>query len=419
MSEGPSKVLIVTQTFPPEMGGNASRMGDSVKYLAAEGWEATVVAPQHCYPPGNFERTWERHSVERRNGAVVHRLWTWQPGSSDPSFVSRTAYYLLFAIHALLWTLVRGRRYDLYFCTTPPVFASLPALVASALFRKPLVVDVRDLWINAAIGLGFVQRRSLTTRLSRRYEELVMHRADRILTTTDEMSDRIRDDYPDLPADRLTVIPNGVDTEVFAPREGIEEERTVVYIGNVGHMMDFEAAVRSMQFVDEPLELRIVGDGDLRPETERLVDELDLGDRITVHDPIDREEVPTILSRAMIGIVPLKPISSLRYAVPIKTYEYMACKLPVVGTGEGAIESVVSDQETGVLVDDDPRAIADAFESLAGDPGRRVRLGENGYRCATEQYDRRVISRRLGEVLRSVVADSSGSKPGAERHSDR
>ena len=406
MSTGSSKVLVITQAFPPEMGGNASRMGDSVSYLADDGWETTVVAPQPCYPPGNFERSWARHTVEHHHGAEVHRLWTWQPATADPSFANRMAYYLLFAVHALLWTLVHGRRYDVYLCTTPPIFTSIPALAASVRFRKPLVVDVRDLWIDAAVGLGFLNREGVATRLSRGYRGFVFRTAARVLTTTDVMRERTAEDHPRVAPETLVVVPNGVDTETFSPRER-QRDRTVVYIGNVGYMMDFEAAVRSMQYVESSLRMRFVGDGDRRPDVERLVDELGLGDRISFHDPVERDEVPDVLSEAMIGLVPLKPIPSLEYAVPIKVYEYMACKLPIVGTGSGAIETVVEEADTGVLVDNEPRTLAAALDALAADPERGARLGENGFQCATERYDRRVISERLSEILQSVVENSA------------
>ena len=83
------KLLIVSQHFPPERSGNASRISDLSRFLGQDGFDVVVAAPFPCFPFGAFTKT-NRLSATRREGDVtVVSLWAWQPGSPDPSFLER------------------------------------------------------------------------------------------------------------------------------------------------------------------------------------------------------------------------------------------------------------------------------------------------------------------------------------------
>lgn len=396
------RAVIVSQQYPPELGGNASRVGDTARQLAREGWDIEVVAPPKSYPAGTHDRTWSRHDATEEEGVRVHRLWSWQPTRSDPNAVERLAYYLIFAVHATLWLLYHRGRFDIYVCTTPPIFTAIPGVLASWVSRRPFVVDIGDLWIDAAASLGFIDERSLSTRLSRRYEHFVLLRADRILTTTDEMSRLLERGHGPALSNRLVVVPNAVDTERFVPGD-TDDGRTIIYTGNFGHAQDLEACIRAMQYVDSAATLRLVGDGDLRGRLERLVAELELEGRVDIEPPVDRSAVPVLLSSSAVGIATLRQTDGLRYAVPSKTYEYMACGLPVVGTDIGALAELLSESGGGLAVDSDPRALAEAFDRLLSNPELRQRMGAAGRQHVEERYDRKSVGRKLDATLSELL----------------
>ncbi|MFB6105942.1 MAG: glycosyltransferase family 4 protein [Halobacteriaceae archaeon] len=392
-----NRVLVVSQQFLPEMGGNANRVGDTARYLHDAGWEVTVLAPPRTYPFGAHERSWERHVHEGYAGVDVHRLWTWQPTRPDPGFLSRLAYYLVFAVHATLWVALRRSAFDVVLCATPPPFTAVPGLVADRLGEAAFVVDVGDLWVDAAASLGLVSEGSPLTRATRAFEGLVFSRAAQILTTTGEMNRQVTATHGDDVAAKLVTVPNAVDTGRFTPAEG--DGRTVVYAGNFGHAQDLENCVRAMQHVESDARLLLVGDGDRRPQIARLVDELDLGDRVEVRDPVDRAEIPGLLADAAVGLATLRRTPGLRYAVPSKTYEYMAAGLPVIGTDIGALAEFLSESGGGVAVDEDPRAIAAAIDRLVTDDDYRARLGRQGRAHVEAHYDRTQVGQHLSETL--------------------
>jgi glycosyltransferase involved in cell wall biosynthesis len=394
-------VLVVTQSFPPEMGGNASRIGDTTSYLAEEDWDLTVVAPSPCYPPGQFPRSWSLREETERDGVTVHRLWTWQPISEDPGLLQRAAYYLIFALHALAWVLQHGNEYDAVLTSTPPIFTGIPGFVAKYVHDMQWIVDVRDLWIDAAANLDEVSLGIGLIGVSRRYQRLVLASADRVLTTTPELCSRLADTYGAL-TEKFAVVPNGVDTSRFTPDDRLAQPR-VVYTGNLGHAQDIETCIRAMQYVKSEASFWIVGDGDRQSALRRLAADLDIEDEVEFVGLVGRDRVPDLLNSSAVGVAPVDSAEELSYAVPTKAFEYMASELPVVATGNGAVERLVAESDAGVVVDDGPKALAETFDRLIVDDDLRHRLGHNGRRYVVRERDRGEIARQISDELHDLV----------------
>ncbi|WP_226479959.1 glycosyltransferase family 4 protein [Natrinema amylolyticum] len=391
--------------------GNASRIHDNARHLAADDeWEVTVLAPPPTFPFGSFERSWERSRTYERDGMTVHRLWAWQPTTEDPGLASRLLYYVLFPLHALLWLTINYRSFDVIFLSSPPVFVGIAGLPFALLDRKPLVVDVRDLWIDSAIELDFIEEGGLFERFSRAYERVLLEAADRITVTTALLGSRLAATYG-IDEEKIHHIPNGVDVDRYTPTETeTEGTKTIVYTGNVGHAQDLESCIRAVGRLERSdVVFRIVGDGDRAPALKRLVAEEGLEDVVEFEGLVPREAVPGYIEDAEVGLAPIKSDEALEYAVPTKTFEYLACKVPVVATGSGEIESVIESSGGGVVVDNDPDAIATVLDRYLDDPQRRERLGERGRRHIEAHYDRAATARRLGTVLEDACGGGSGT----------
>jgi glycosyltransferase involved in cell wall biosynthesis len=406
-----TRAIVVTQNFPPDSLGNASRIHDNAKHLAADDeWEVTVLAPPPAFPFGSFERSWDRSRTYRQDGMTVHRLWAWQPASEDPGLLSRFCYYVLFPLHALLWLGINYRSFDVIFLSSPPVFVGIAGLPFALLDLKPLVVDVRDLWIDTAVELDIVKDGGAFVRLSRVYERVLLAAADRITVTTGVLGSRLRAAY-DVDGGKIHHVPNGVDVDRYTPAESdADGPTTIIYTGNVGHAQDLESCIRAVGRLERSdVVLRIVGNGDRMPALQRLVAEEGLADVVEFEGLVPRAAVPGFIEEAEIGLAPIKSDEALEYAVPTKTFEYLACEVPVVATGTGEIESVIEASGGGVVVDNDPDAIATALERFLDDPQRRESRGETGRRHVEERYDRAATARRLGTILADACEDGTAT----------
>lgn len=404
-----TRAIIVTQNFPPDRLGNASRIHDNAKHLAADDeWEVTVLAPPPAFPFGSFDRSWERSRTYQQDGMTVHRLWAWQPTSEDPSLISRLCYYVLFPLHALLWLTVHYRSFDVIFLSSPPVFVGITGFPFALLNLKPVVVDVRDLWIDSAVELDIIEEGSVFVRLTRAYERALLKAADRITVTTTVLGSRLTAAYG-IEDGKIHHVPNGVDVDRYTPTEADSDgPKTIVYTGNLGYAQDLESCIRAVGQLDRSdVVFRIVGNGDRMPALQRLVAAEGLDEIVEFEGLVPREAVPNFIEDAEIGLAPIKSDEALEYAVPTKIFEYLACEVPVVATGSGEIESVIEASDGGVVVDNDPNAIATALERFLDDPRRREALGENGRKHVEERYDRVATARRLKRILADVSDDGT------------
>lgn len=433
--------------YPPEKGGNASRIHDTATKLEDHGWNATVVAPPPSYPPGKFESTWQRTRTEVVDGITVHRLWTWQPRTENPGMARRLPYFLLFGIHVMWWLLWNVRKYDVVVTSTPPISTGAPGFVAK-LFGVPWLVDVRDLWIDASISLGYLREGSVIERLSRWFQRTVLETADRVSVTTQATVETVRDTYGEAVGAKTLVIPNGVDTDEFRPAadtgdrkafmdvttgasstEGTQvtthhstesghrgvsssdssgDRPVIVYAGNLGAAQDLESCIRAMTHVSTTdAVLRLVGGGDIESRLRALADELGVSDSVEFVGTVEREAVPGILADATIGIAPLADKEELAYAMPTKVYEYLACGLPIVTTGRGEVEQFVRASGGGIHVSNDPVAIAEAFDDLLADEERREQMATTGREHVVNRYDRSNIAERLAGELDTVVKEAA------------
>jgi len=400
------RVCIISQHFPPEKSGNASRIYDTAVHLANLGVDVTVLAPHPTFPAGSFPRTWQRSDVQEVDGVRVVRLWTWQPISGDPGFVSRMAYYLLFPLHATLWLLSARSRFDVIVTSAPPLFTGIPGYVLKRVSSVKWILDIRDLWIDASISLGFLREGSIYEKLSRRFEQMCLARADLVGVTTEELGRRISSRYRVTAP--LELMPNGVNTDFFRPTNGGKKQQ-IIYAGNVGHAQDLDKVALAVKSMNGTYNLRflIVGDGDTREHLERLVKTENLTDSVIFTGILPREEIPRLLSESLVGVAPLKRLANLEYAAPTKAYEYMACELPFVGCGDGEIAHLAEESGAGVIAGNTPEAIAATLSSLLDDPGRMEEMGRRGREYVTEHYDRRAVALKLKQHIERMTWTSA------------
>ena len=413
MSDTTRTLVVVSQQYPPDKSGHASRISDVASNLSKMEWDVEVLAPPPCFPHGEFDRDWYRTHPRTVDGVTVRRLWAWQPTEADPGTLSRLAYYVTFAVHAFLWLAVTRREHDAVVTTTPPISTGLVGFVAAA-SNTPWVTDVRDLWIDASVSLGFIPEGGLLERGSRRFQRRVLHAADAIAVTTETLGERLCDRYGSTLAEKLLLVPNGVDIGEFASAEPVDtsdrseradrpDRPAIVYVGNIGHAQALDTCVRAMGRIEHDAELRLVGGGDAVPDLRELAAAPGIEDRVEFTGPIPNEAVPALLASAEIGLAPLLDDPELAYAMPTKLYEYMGAGLPVVTTGRGEIERFVEESGGGVHVAADPDAVAAAIDRLLADDDRRRRIGAAGQAYVDPTYDREAITERLDEQLRHLV----------------
>ena len=194
-----------------------------------------------------------------------------------------------------------------------------------------------------------------------------------------------------LAADRVTVIPNGVDVARFPPRTTVRPVTTIVTVANLrrekAHETLLTAAARLLPHHPQ-LRFVIAGDGPRLHELRALADSLHISASVSFLGHC--EDVPSLLAQADAFVLP-----SRSEAFPNGAIEAMAAGLPVIASAVGGLLDLIDDGETGVLVPADaPLALADAIEALVLAPEHAAALGAAARAEVTRRYsfDRMVRS---------------------------
>lgn len=265
------------------------------------------------------------------------------------------------------------------------------ALEASRIFGKPLIVRCGYMWsANAGREHG---EESARASEARQVEELVFGAADRIVVTTQTMKSDVERRIPSA-AQRVRVIPNYVETDLFSPAGTEREARTVLFIGRIAPEKNLESLIEAV----EPLDLRLtlIGEGKLRPVLQRRFNDLD--GRLTWEGNVPNSQLPNYLNRAGCFVLP-----SLYEGHPKSLLEAMSCGVPVIGADSPGIRELIRHRETGLLCGTDADGIRTALRELMSDPVLCSELGRNGRGFVIENYSLdRIVQMEL-DLIHEII----------------
>ncbi|RPI53958.1 MAG: glycosyltransferase WbuB, partial [Acidobacteria bacterium] len=289
-------------------------------------------------------------------------------------------------------------------------------------FNIPLLLEV-----NAPLVLEQKKMRGLSLPLvARTTERLVLESADHVLV----VSQMLRQYMTDLGVspDRVSVIPNAADPDLFGPvvehsriRQTLGWEDRFVF-GFVGSMKPWHGvdilldAMRLLGGASSPFRLLLVGAG---PELENLrarAGEMGLGEVVHTTGAIPHQQVPDYLRAMDLAVAPYASDAD-EYFSPVKLFEYMAMAMPVVAARLGQVSEVIEPERTGWLYKP-----GDAFE-LAGLIGRlaperehRRAVGVAARERVMQEYTWRHNARRVVAIAEDVIAGRRSHRHGPGAH---
>jgi glycosyltransferase involved in cell wall biosynthesis len=271
----------------------------------------------------------------------------------------------------------------------------LPILVTGRILGYRVVTQVDDV----PFGPGYEREISwLTDYTKRAYTVLMGYLAHGVLAVTPEIKGLLVDQFG-LRADRIAVLPNGVDVTFIHPlpreeaidRLGLDPSlRYVVFCGNLANWVDFDTLLGAFSIVARErsdARLLLVGDGTERARVQRLVQELGLdGTVITTGFVEDRTIVRDYLAASTVTVAAHDNGYIDRIGVsPTKLAEYLAAGRAVVAKEVPGIRAVIEKTGSGIIVSGGAQEMAQALLSLL-DPERADALGSNGRRVAEERF---------------------------------
>jgi colanic acid biosynthesis glycosyl transferase WcaI len=375
--------VLLTEYFHPEIGAAQTRLRFLVAELLRAGHKVDVVTALPHYPSPKYFRQYRgRLYVREKYGtADVHRVWILPTAGTG---LARVFGYLSFTITSIAG-LIKCKTPDVLLVESPPLMLSLSGWLYSRLCRIPFVLNVADLWPDVAEAYGVVRNRFLL-KMGRLLERWSYSQATLVTTVTQGLYEYLRD-IKGVNESKLLLLPNGVDTTLFAPlkpdRKLLEQlnpdnRHVVLYAGTHGIAHGMDIIVEAAKILrNEPMRFVLLGDGTDKNRLLALAAKEGLSN-LTFVDPVSLETLPRFYAIADAALVTLRSGDMSKRIRPAKMFVAMACGLPVILVGEGEAASILQEARAGVIVPpDNPGALAQAIRECLKVPNYRS-YGVNG-----------------------------------------
>lgn len=382
--------------------------------LVQRGHDAVVLTGLPNYPSGVIApeyrgKAWRLSFGELLDGIKVARVILYPSHSKDGN--RRLANYFSFAASGSLRS-VALRGVDVVVATSPPLTAGLPAWLAATTNRAPLVMELRDLWPEAAIQLGYL-RGPVARRAAYALERFLYRQATSIVS----VSNGIRQDIVDrgVPADKCAVLFNGIDPQLFSPQarnnhvEALKAEGRVVglYMGSLSAYHGLELALDLLSQLQPYDRFRVLfaGGGSARPALEEAVRHRGLSNAIFLPSP-SRVEMPGLAASADFCLAFVKQSQFSRWLLSSKVFMYMACGRPIFAAAAGETRSVIEEARAGIVVEPTPDGVACLAQTLLQMPdgSRFAQFGANGRRYVEESHSWDTVATSYEQILLRAIA---------------
>jgi glycosyltransferase involved in cell wall biosynthesis len=324
------------------------------------------------------------------------RLWPGAAGRATPPNWMTAIGWLLWHkdFYRTVCAKVRRARPDLLYARS--AWFSWPYLKLKQRLGVPLYLEVNAVFL--------IEKRDRAEnafdRLQRRIEGALMRGADYVLPVSAAIKQQIIDVYGIAP-EKIVVTPNAVDLEHFSPTRRVDHDpQSRFVIGAVNSMRAYHgmgtllAAAAQLRPEFPQLRLLLIGGGELLDQLRAQACDLGLADITEFTGVIDHAQVPVRLGECDLCVAPYEGEFN-QYNCPMKLYEYMAMKIPLVASRWGDIPTIIDDGRTGLLHNPaDPADLAQKIRDAFHHRAEATQRAEAAYKIV-ERHTWRSIARRI------------------------
>jgi len=394
------------------MGAPAARADELARHWVRMGHDVTVLTGFPNHPTGVVPVEWRSrlHGLlykETVDGVHVVRTWLWPLPNRKAH--ERIRNYASFWVSASVSGLGLQKP-DVVIGTSPQLLVALSGWWLAWWKRVPFVFEVRDLWPESLAAVGAGREGSALHRTLGAIAGFLYRRSDHIVVVTPAFKDHLIEHW-EVPAQKISVVENGVETDLFRPclpekEPGTEDRFLICYIGTMGMAHGLETLIAAAEQLQRTLPnamFLLIGEGAEKERIEQLAVARELSNIRFLGQQL-RERIPGYIAGVDVCLVMLKKTELFKTVIPTKLLEYMSCEKPVIVAVDGQARKIVEEAGAGVFVEpEDSSALADAVHVLAADPERRCRMGISGREYILSHLSRERTAASYLEVLQALA----------------
>jgi glycosyltransferase involved in cell wall biosynthesis len=407
------------------MGAPAARAVELARHWSQLGHHVTVLTGFPNHPTGFVPPDWRprlRRRVYRETVDGVKVVRTWLLPYPNRKAYERMLNYSSFCVSAAL----RGleiERPEVVIATSPQLLVGAAGWWIARWKRVPFVFEVRDLWPESLAAVGVGQENSALHRVLGAIAGFLYRHSQKIVVVTPAFKEHLIRHWA-VPPEKIAVVENGVETDLFAPENvdpglrkelGIENRFVACYVGTMGlaHGLDtlVEAAEKLQRSCPDAMFL-LVGEGADKERVRALAVTRGLRNLLFV-DQQPRERIPAFINASDVCLVLLKKTELFKTVIPTKMLEFLSCAKPVILGVEGQARQLMEGARGGIAIEpENADALVRAMERLENAQEEREAMGRSGRTYVLERCSRGSTAKAYLEVLETVVdANRTSTSP--------
>jgi glycosyltransferase involved in cell wall biosynthesis len=186
----------------------------------------------------------------------------------------------------------------------------------------------------------------------------------------------------------------------LAENQWEKKEKVVCYVGGIAKI---RGAFEMVEAIGKT-KYRLLLAGNIEPDIENGLKQMPGWQHVEALGFVDRKVVMATAARSMGGLVLLHPTINYIDALPIKMFEYMSAKIPVIASNFPLWKEIVEGAECGICVDPlNPEEIAEAIQFIVEHSAEAEQMGKNGRKAVEERYNWCMEEKKLLLLYEEII----------------
>ena len=401
--------LINQYSYPPGKS-NWRRHFDLFKNFPKEDYNIDVICGSFVHDrKEEILNKGEKYRLINSEGIKYHIL----SGILYKSKIVRMLSMIQFFFKVLFFSKKLKDKPDIIYASSPHPFNGLAGMYLARKYKCPFILEIRDLWPETWVAMGATTKKSILYKVFAYIEKVLYKNADKIITLTAN-----KDYYISVGVDekKVEIVSNGVDLEKYdsllkeeSPIKLLENKFNILYTGAHGTANCLDNILEVAKLIEnDDIVFNFIGEGEKKEELIKKSEEYNLKN-VRFYPPINKNLIPNTLKNGDVMIVVAKNTPLYKYGISFnKIFEYFASSKPIIFSGNVA-NDMVKDANAGISVDaENVEKIKEAVISLYSmSKDQREVLGKNGRKYVEENYDTKVLSKKIEKIILNLLEDKN------------
>ncbi|MEH6962214.1 glycosyltransferase family 4 protein [Priestia megaterium] len=383
-------ILYIHQYFQINSGG--TRSYEFSQYLTKKGHNVTVLTGAN---------------IDTREKININIVSTNTKYGQNFSFYKRIKSFLHFMFKSVKLG-IKQRETDIVFATSTPLTVGVTGLLISKVLKKKFVFEVRDVWPDVPIELGFIKNK-LVVKILKRLEKYIYRNADHIIVLSSGMEENLL--KKGIKKEKISVIPNLANNnvldaltinkmEIVEKYPALKDKFICIHHGTMGFVNGLDHILKvAKESKDKEILYLLVGEGN---QKEKLIEEKNKYnlENVLIIDGMSKVEVFKLLKFSHIGIMSVSKYKILEDNSANKFFDFLAAGKPVLLNYKGWQDEILRENNSGKgFQNDDVKSYYKYIKELKDNKNLYDKTCANSKKLALNYFDSILLAEKFNNLL--------------------